>query len=231
MNNRGGEQPSDSQKKAQAMLKVLSAAKGKRADDIRSMLAEELRAQGIEPSSETIESGRALIARAISSPAIGRPVREAQTRRNRRRWTCLLSPARITRSNKVIRDFLPQYQPQRNVWFVDPDRTQDALEVLLNDDARRSLAAGEGSLPKHAERASRIDVWLDFEEVPGGPNAVRVHLKNQVLGRLRPESLEVFREMIEDAAADRSVLMTSGYIKDDANGLQFYIFQPLLGLS
>jgi hypothetical protein len=210
--------------------RLISDAEGKDRDEVRSMLTDELRSRGIETSSEETEVYLAMIAKGIMAQSTGRPAPRVRRRRGRR-WSRIASTARIVRNAKMMRDILPQYSPGRKIRFFDPDRTQSPFEVVLDKSARDWLASRELKLPRRMDPSSRIDIWLDSEMYADGGTAVRVHLKDRLIGHLRPEDGNVFLPAVEASRNDRYVVMTSGYIGRDANEAHFYIYRPLLGFD
>jgi hypothetical protein len=197
------------------------------------MLVTELRSRGIEPSRETIEVCRAVIAEKLSSRASGELFSVEFGRRRRGHSLLSANPARLIRNAKVMRRMLPQYQPSRRISFMTPDRTLAPLEVVLDASARQWLASGRAKLPRSADPASRIDVWLDFGDGPAGVGSIRVNLRDRVIGHLQPQDDDIFEAAIQSSRAAKETLMTSGYIRrghgDDE--LAFYIYRPLTGLA
>jgi hypothetical protein len=219
----------------QTILKVKSDAAGKDPDEVRSMLTEELRPRGIEPSADEIEAYRAMVAQALSSDASGRSALVPTLPRGR--WSRAVSRfriVRIMRAARLTRDIMPQYQTSRRFAFVNPDRSQPGFEVALDASARSWLAAGARGLPRRARPGpyppGRIDVWLDSGEDPGGEKAVKVHMRKRLIGYLHPEDQDAFQPAIDYANANKYVLMTSGYMTCD-NDPHFYVYRPLPGFA
>jgi hypothetical protein len=214
-----------------AIRRVISAAAGKNRDEVRSMFTEELRSRGIElPSGETMDAYLTMIAKGIMEQSSGRPAPRVEWRPGR--WSRIRSRTRIIRNARMMRDLLPQYSPGRRISFIDPDRTQPPIEVVLETSARDWLASGKLKLPRRVDPSGRIDIWLDSKTNPDGGTAVLVHLMDRLIGSLRPEDAELFRPAIEDASARKYVLMTSGYIgRDDDEEVRFYVYRPLLGFA
>jgi hypothetical protein len=212
---------------------VLEEATDKSADEVRSMLARELRLRGIEPSSEAIEAYRATIAEKLSSPDRGVSFPAATRRGHRSHSLISANPARMIRNAKAMRSILPQYQQSRRISFMEPDHTQIPLKIIMDATTRHWLATGQAKLPKGAQPARRIDVWLDFGDGPAGARSIRVHLRDSLIGYLRPEDSAVFATAIESSAIAKETLMTSGYMRSErgADGLEFYVYRPLTGLT
>jgi hypothetical protein len=225
--------PSETWVTSDVIRGVLGVAAGKSPDEVRSMLVSELRSRGIEPSGEAIESYRAIIAEKLSSRASGEISSLEFGRRRHGHSLLSANPARLIRNAKVMRRMLPQYQPSRRTSFMTPDRTLAPLEVVLDASARQWLASGEAKLPRGADPARRIDVWLDFGHAPAGAGSVRVNLRDRLIGYLQPQDDDIFEAAIQSSRAAKETLMTSGYIRrgrgDDE--LAFYIYRPLTGIA
>jgi len=135
-------------------------------------------------------------------------------------------PIRVIRAAKKLRELsLPQYRPGHRITFIFPDRSAEPIPVVLEPGVGRWLADGR-HLPRRADPATRIDVWLDFTQATAGDRLVRVHVRNQVVGLLRPEDGDEFRAQIEDAQRRGYFLMTSGFIASrDENSTGFYVYR------
>jgi hypothetical protein len=99
------------------------------------------------------------------------------------------------------------------------------MQVVLEPGAGQWLADGL-HLPRRADPATRIDVWLDSPQPALSDRLVRVHVRKQLVGVLRPEDGDEFRARIEDAQRHGYLLMTSGYIAGgDESSAGFYVYR------
>lgn len=206
---------------------VRDVAAGKSRDEVRALYLAEVRSRGLpQPTGDFLE---AYVTQIISASSRKTAPGAPPPRRPPARLgllTRLLIPVRVIRHARRIRDhLLPQYQPGPTVTFIPPDRSLEPIQVVLEPGARQWLAAGE-HLPRRADPATRIDVWLDFTEGAPDDRLVKVHLRNHIVGVLRPEDGDEFRAEIEDAQRDGHFLMTSGYIAGrDESSIRFFVYR------
>jgi hypothetical protein len=214
-------------KEGPAFRAARDAATGKSHDEVRALYLAELRARDISPppanqlkrdvtriidaSAHLAGRGAATDRRAPSAPGPLDSLRFA---------------ARAIRNAGQVREqLLPQYRPGRRTKYIHPDRSAEPIRVVLEPGAGQWLAAGR-HLPRTADPATRVDVWLDFTVATAGDRLVRVHISDFLVGVLRPEDGDEFRAEIEDAQRGGYVLMTSGFIAGgDESTTAFYVYR------
>jgi hypothetical protein len=218
--------PANREELRAAFRAVRDVAVGKSRDEVRALFLAELRSRDIsQPSDDYLEIE---VTRVINSSVWMADPRAAARRRPRSRprlVTRLLFPVRVIRHAKKWRELLPQYQQGHKITFLFPDRSAEPMPVVLEPGAGQWLADGR-HLPRRGDPASRIDVWLDFTPAALSDRLVRVHVRKQVVGVLRPEDGDEFRARIEDAQRRGYILMTSGYIAGlDDGSTGFYVYR------
>jgi hypothetical protein len=199
-------------------------AVGKSRDEVRALYLAELASRGIgRPPDDYLEMDVIRIINASgykTEQGAGAPRLPPSPLLSR-----LLTPVRGIQNAKKVRDLLPQYQPEHNVRFLPPDRSAEPIQVVLEAGASQWLASGQ-SLPRGADPATRIDVWLDFTASASGDRLVRVHVRNDIVGVLPAEDGALFWAEIEDAQRDGYILMTSGFISGtDESSIGFYVYR------
>jgi hypothetical protein len=205
---------------------VRDVAAGKSRDEVRALYLAERRARGLpRPPDDHLEMTVTLIINALRrQTARGHAARRRQSARPGL-LTSLRIFVKIIRNARIFRESLPQYQPGPRFTFISPDRSVEPIQVALEPGPAQWLAAGR-HMPRRADPATRIDVWLDFAEAAHGDRLVRVHLRNHIVGVLPPEDGTLFWSEIEDAQRDGGFLMTSGFIAGrDASSIRFYVYR------
>jgi len=214
-------------KEGPAFRAARDAAAGKSRNEVRTLYLAELRARDISPP--PADQLKRDVTRIINASAYV----AGQGTSDHRRPTSgpgpldqLLFAARAIRNaGKVREQLLPQYRPGRRTKYIYPDRSAEPIRVVLEPGAGQWLAA-ERHLPRTADPATRVDVWLDFAEPAAGDQLVRVHVSNYLVGVLRPEDGDEFRAEVEDARRGGYFLMTSGFIAaGDENSTSFYVYR------
>lgn len=199
-----------------AFRAVRDVAAGKSRDEVRALYLAERRSRGL---SQLPDDDLEMHVTGIINASHRRPPARLGL------LTRLLIPVRGVRNARKIRELLPQYQPGHNVRFISPDRSAEPIQVILEPGARQWLAAGQ-HLPRRADPATRIDVWLDFTAAAHGDRLVRVHVRKHMVGVLPAEDGTLFRAEIEDAQRDGYILMTSGFIAGhDERSIGFHVYR------
>jgi len=174
------------------------AAVGKSRDEVRDLYLAELRSRGVDaPPDDYLELD------------ITRLVRNA-------------GRSHVPQAGAL----LPQYRPGRETKFLYPDRSAEPIPVILEPGAGEWLAAGR-HLPRGADPATRIDVWLDFATTTAAGWTVGVHVRDFLVGVMPAAGGDEFRAEVEDARQRGYYLMTSGFlVRRDGSwpGLSVYRF-------
>jgi hypothetical protein len=215
----------DTREEWRAAFRALrSVAPGKSRDEVRALYLAELGSRGISrPPDRYLEMDVTRIINASRHQAS--PGAASHRRPPSPLLSRLAVPVRAVRNAKKIRGLLPQYQPGHRVRFIDPDRSAEPIRVVLEPGASQWLAVGR-HLPRGADPATRIDVWLDFSAVAQSDRLVRVHVRDQLVGVLPAEDGTFFWAEIEDAQRDGYILMTSGFIeRGDESSIGFYVYR------
>jgi hypothetical protein len=210
-----------------AFREARALAAGKSRDEVRELYLADLRARDISPPpGDYLEMD---VTRIISASA--RNAGQGAEARGRptaapRPLSRLLLPARaIKNAGRIREQLLPQYQPGRDTKYIYPDRAAEPIQVVLEPGAAQWLEVAR-NLPRGADPASRVDVWLDFGQAGNDDRVVRVHIRDYLVGVLLPDDGDQFRAELEDAQRGGYFLMTCGFIanRDDSTGFYVYRF-------
>lgn len=202
------------------------AAAGRGRDEVRALYLAELRARDVgQPPDDYLEMDVTRIINASVWKAGQGSAAQPQPLSGPGPIDRLLMPARAIRSAAKIREhLLPQYRPGHETKYIYPDRSAEAIQVVLEPGAGQWLTSGQ-HLPRGADPATRVDVWLDFAAAITGDRLVRVHVRDYFVGVLPPEGADQFRAELEDAERGGYFLMTSGFIARDEGSTCFCVYR------
>jgi len=210
-----------------AFREAREVAAGKSRDDVRELYLADLRARDISPPpSDYLEMDITRIIRASAWKAGQAAEERGRPTSSPRPLSRLHLPARaIKNAGRFREQLLPQYQPGRDTKYIYPDRTAEPIRLVLEPGAAQWLEVGR-NLPRRADPANRIDVWLDFGEAGSDDRVVRVHIRDYLVGVLLPDDGDQFRAELEDAERGGYFLMASGFIANrDKGPADFYVYR------